>query len=1279
MAKDPRKALDDKTAKLSRGGQIKTGKEHEAYQGSQQQLLAIQAEQKQNLAVARAESKASFENNQTLMQAAELGAISAAEAEQSALSGDIGGQQLNPATQAVLAKYGMGQPKFVKTQSHSQQVTKQNITINNNTNVSTTNDVKVPANIGGPLQGRPLQFKSPASKGDSTGKFKAWISSAFARQNEEGAKRDREYRNRESSLTRSANKMMKKLEDIGKTIGSRMDPRKIGSTWQSQLKTLLFLFGFGYLTSNWTKILGKVAGIESWVKKTWEYFTKGGFSSSVSELFGGKPGQPIFDSLKTLFLGNEEEKGLFGHIKQFFQDMWDERAEAVKLVKAPDIDLADAINNPLNAVKSLFEYLSNILTAAFSGAEGIKKIRLEEVNAEVTRKSDEYRIKNSTTDNYSKRKVNGEDQDVEWGTSAYLDIGHKGYKGASHHMLEGGELTSKFGAESSVAQMSELSRVMDDVKNSGKWDTDTISHALSRLSKFAGKQGMIPLKKSHLSSMLSSDEINKLISSGDLIRNVPYREVIRPKTDDDYARNLYGNDYLDPKSAALASYVLNTEGAEATGSWWGKLRSWGTRMKATKDITGMDGMYAGTAEFFTGLAGTAHGAGRVARAVDQRIKEGKAGYRTEYVRADSPERPGDIATGNTVYFDEISKNGIQALAKGILSNNGSDVEDVRVDPEDIVRYTELLRGAAHNPVKDREQIEKKRKEIEDEIKRLSGSGTDLVGYDLSRPTEDQGSKFRFEQPVVHEWGMDPNKGVEEATQEKIRQLQQQLKALNGKLIMSSEVESGLKDYNELDARNRERDKKRQEDWENSAAGRMVENYNDKLYNISDGILGSQKLTVDAKDRSKYAMKRFMEEGLTKEQAAGIVGNMLKESGLKPDVKIRDSNGKYAGGLVGWNGDNLAAVEKYFSRDIRQVSFEEQLEYLIKELKGEAGVIRAVERNGFLKKHGFKKGANVMDVMKTTTSLQDATDTFERIFEGSGDYAGYTDTNGVRHEGDKNRRRHDYAATVYKNSGGDLSNIKFVEYEGSGQVGNEKEEHTEEKSFLEILKDKVTQLITSFGTAFSGTIDKVQEVQNSINGVIKKTFITDGAYEGPITKEFLNYDDYLKDHGTLPAGLNFSQWKNKVYDTTGEFPDKLELRGDTKEILSKYEKGKEIQNTNSTKLDETKVETSNTDTNTVGTGIITDIAKSAIEKNKGPLGEVTSILQSIDNKLGSANDIAMLNTAATGHVVDAVNNGTRSSTNSSRQMISAMNAANQNNIEQSNSLVKDKINTEGVLG
>ena len=57
---------------------------------------------------------------------------------------------------------------------------------------------------------------------------------------------------------------------------------------------------------------------------------------------------------------------------------------------------------------------------------------------------------------------------------------------------------------------------------------------------------------------------------------------------------------------------------------------------------------------------------------------------------------------------------------------------------------------------------------------------------------------------------------------------------------------------------------------------------------------------------------------------------------------------------------------------------------------------------------------------------------------------------------------------------------------------------------------------------------------------------------------------------------------------------------------------------------------------------------------------------------------MLNTAATGHVVDAVNNGTRYSANTAGRIVNAVNASNQNNTRSEQSLVDDKVNTEGVL-
>ena len=498
MAQDSRgKALDEKTRKLA-GGKIEEGKEHAAYQESQQQLLAIQAEQQQNLAVARAESKASFENNQTLAQAAELGAVSVAEAEQAAAAGAQAGAQLNPATQQILSKYGAGQPKFQRSQSHSQQVTKQNITINNNITSNTTNDVKVPANIGGPLQGRPVQFKDPSTAGGgSVGKFKTWISAAFARQNEEGARRDREYRSRESSLTKSANKMMKKLEDIGKTIGTRMDPRKIGSTWQSQLKTLLFLFGFGYLTSNWTKILTQIASIEKWFKEDFAGFfgigkkdgEESGLKKMIRGLLGGKEGEGVFEMLgKLLFKGDES---LLGYMKLWLKNAMEERAKAVKLVKFPQLDMDDVIGS----IGKIGEYLGDIFSALVSGAEGAKRHINTQIGLAANRGALQYMQNDDKTRSTTKvtANIDGRTQTVsaDKGIEALFkdkETGKREHRGLTRYSLDSnGELTGS--TESTYAQSVHLqSAYVDAIRGEKAFNTADVARGIERLYNAAKKK-----------------------------------------------------------------------------------------------------------------------------------------------------------------------------------------------------------------------------------------------------------------------------------------------------------------------------------------------------------------------------------------------------------------------------------------------------------------------------------------------------------------------------------------------------------------------------------------------------------------------------------------------------------------------------------------------------------------------------------------------------------------------------------------------------------------------
>lgn len=1013
MEQDRKKALDEKTRKLS-AGRIEDGKEHAAYQETQQQLLAIQAEQQQNLAVARAESKASFDNNQTLAQAAELGAISAAEAEQAAAIGAQAGGQLNPATQQILSKYGAGQPKFLRSQSHSQQVTKQNITINNNITSNTTNDVKVPANTGGPLQGRPLQFKDPATAGEgSVGKFKNWISAAFARQNEEGAKRDREYRHRESSLAKSANKMMKKLEDIGKTIGTRMDPRKIGSTWQSQLKTLLLLFGFGYLTSNWTKVLETVSKIEDWVKNTWSYFTgegeygkKKNFVSDIKSFIGGESNETLIQAIQKL-IGNE---GLFGYIKEYFDKLYQDRAQAVKEVKFPKIDT----NSIFNTLESLGEYLGDLFGAIVGGTESVKKTVAKQAEKKAFGNAMKNYMDHGRTATTETTKVGEFEGDK--GALSLLDGSYKGL--TAYSVDKEGNLDKTNLTEATLAASSEASRVKELINSGDLTQTASLVQQLNRLYNTARgtRNNYVAVTKEFIDA-LSKEELRDLVSRK-LIQKAKYRVVYHKKTEDD----LNNRENLDPTMRAADMYATQTTAYKLGG----RLGSFATENNAS----GIFGEYGAPISAITEFGLTTLGR--------YLANDG----RFTLVRVGKKLKPGDKDTGETRDLFEISPDGIKMITNK-LSNRSLD-EDI-----DMENKAALQEAINNKTVKEQAaEVNRVREKTKKKLKEVNNSPADVQANSV-RP-------YHLENNL-----------------RKLDEVEEQI---------YNNAQGGYVDADNALTRLTEGQKRTNTKFKQNTKGNRVvtltqnisgtyEDATNWLYEKTGGLVGTQKMTVAQTDRAKYAMARLMREGLTREQAAGIIGNLLKESSLDPKSGGMDSNSQYAGGIAGWNGSNYTAARSYFGRDLKNVSFEDQLEYLIKEMKGEAGVITAVERHGFLKKHGFKKGAKVMDVMKTTTSLQDSTDTFERIFEGSGDFAGYWDKdkqgNRIRfHEGDRNKKRHSLASTAYKAGGGDLSNIKFeynnLESYQSGESTQQLEEKPKPRSFLDIFKENIVNYVTSFG-------------------------------------------------------------------------------------------------------------------------------------------------------------------------------------------------------------------------
>lgn len=314
-------STDKQTRKIAEK-RVEKGKEFEGYQEAQNQLLAIQAEQKQNLALQANEAATMSAQNQTLGQAAEIMAV-------------------DESTQNILSGYGLNQPRVIRN-SDVQKQGPNNITINN----TTIN------NTSGPVQGREISIRPPEN---NQGRFKAWLTNVFARQDAEWQKRNQEYIRRESSLTRNANKMMRKIEGLGKEIGSVMDPRKIANTQRNQIKTLLTIIGLPLLAKYLPKVFEKINGIEKSVTGWFKDF-KENAGDKIKDLFGIKGDKGIFESLLSS-LHNQNENGVLDIILKKINEWLTERIDLANKISPIDVELL----HPGESLKSFADWLSIVL------------------------------------------------------------------------------------------------------------------------------------------------------------------------------------------------------------------------------------------------------------------------------------------------------------------------------------------------------------------------------------------------------------------------------------------------------------------------------------------------------------------------------------------------------------------------------------------------------------------------------------------------------------------------------------------------------------------------------------------------------------------------------------------------------------------------------------------------------------------------------------------------------------------------------------------------------
>ena len=124
---------------------------------------------------------------------------------------------------------------------------------------------------------------------------------------------------------------------------------------------------------------------------------------------------------------------------------------------------------------------------------------------------------------------------------------------------------------------------------------------------------------------------------------------------------------------------------------------------------------------------------------------------------------------------------------------------------------------------------------------------------------------------------------------------------------------------------------------------------------------TQEISDDRTPTSSQIVNFFMNKGLTKNQAKGIYGNIMQESGGKHNIVSRDGHNSY--GLAQWTGTRKARL---FSKYGTNPTVNQQLEYLWDEL------------------NSTEKSA--LNALRNTTTVEDATKVFMQKFERPANWA-----------------------------------------------------------------------------------------------------------------------------------------------------------------------------------------------------------------------------------------------------------------------------------------------------
>lgn len=565
--------LSKKTRKVEEMNE--KGQEYANMQAANQHLQEISAERMKNVALQRQDVVQTTGTTQLLAEAGQMANMD---------SGDSQSIALNPSTQATLSKFGLGQPRVQRTQGRSVSIKPNNITINNTYNTTTNNNVNP-----GPLQGRTVTI-NPKAETPAQSRYKTWISNVFAKQKLEQDRKEREYDRREWSLTKSANKMIRKMESASRDVANTFNPKNIGQTIGNQFKILMFLFGMKFLAKNWTGILDFGKRIYDGIINIGAFFgigDKGRQWASQGRDFRGR---------LITFLGgpknrNNKNATLFSVFKEIFDEfreylkIWFEkqmalRGVAMRNIKFPDLKIGGEAGTGVEWVDRLISGFGNILSKTFSGVgtylgdiltalvdpkAGISRSMSSQLNLDSREDSEKARYRKGEASEFTNHG------DFNSGDYANVEIGSNGkrkYSIFANAIDSGGNLNE--GAGNEVSQGRDILGAFQDAKEYGALDTSRAVGGLERLYNAAVKRDSVIVDDEFMHTLYGPWATETLVSQGK-VKKVKMKFVEDTMTTDDknaeneYANKVYGGNTVPGELAKGPMSLLNIAADVALG------------------------------------------------------------------------------------------------------------------------------------------------------------------------------------------------------------------------------------------------------------------------------------------------------------------------------------------------------------------------------------------------------------------------------------------------------------------------------------------------------------------------------------------------------------------------------------------------------------------------------------------------------------------------------------------------------------------------------------------